>query len=167
MLTFVPLSIQIIYMQKKSSALLLIFGFMMIVLSSCHSPKDLVFKEFKNLSLDQLNFAGANLKVDLVYYNPNNFGLSLNRTDLDIFVDNTLLGHSSQNVQVSVPKRADFTIPLTINLDMKNILKNGLTSFMNKQVSIRALGSVKVGKAGIFKSFPVDYTTVQTLSMFK
>ena len=154
-------------MLKKSPALLLIFGFMMVILSSCHAPKDLVFKEFKNLSLDQLNFAGANLKVDLVYYNPNNFGLSLNRTDLDIFVDNTLLGHSSQDVQVSVPKRGDFTIPLTINLDMKNILKNGLTSFLNKQVSIRALGSVKVGKAGVFKSFPVDYTTVQTLSMFK
>lgn len=154
-------------MRKRSSTLLTLLGITMIFLTSCHAPKDLVFKEFKNLSLEQLTFAGASLKVDLVYYNPNNFGLSLNRTDLDIFVDSSLLGHSSQDIQVAIPKRADFTIPLKIDLDMKNLLKNGLTAYMNKQVSIRALGSVKVGKAGIYKSFPVDYTTVQTFSMFK
>ncbi len=136
-------------------------------MTSCHAPKDLVFKEFKNLKLSQVDFSGAALSVDLVYYNPNNFGLSLSRTDLDIFVDSTFLGHSIQDIQVAIPRRNDFTVPLKINLDMKNLLKNGLVSMMNKQVSVKVLGSVKVGKAGIYKSFPVDYTTVQTFSLFK
>jgi LEA14-like dessication related protein len=154
-------------MKKHLIPTLFLFVLSMLMLPSCQSPKDLVFKEFKNLSLDKMSFAGADLKVDLVYYNPNNFGLSLNRTDLDIYVDSTFLGHSSQDIQVSIPKRDNFTIPLKINLDMKNLLKNSLSSFVNKQVSIRAVGSVKVGKAGVYKSFPVDYTTVQTFSMFK
>lgn len=135
--------------------------------SSCHEPKSLEFREFKNLTLDKLSFAGAALKVDLVYYNPNNFGLQLNRTDLDVFVDSTFLGHSSQDVQVTISKRDVFTIPLKLDLDVKNLLKNGITSMLNKSVSVRVLGSVKVGKAGIYKSFPVDYKSIQNFSMFK
>jgi LEA14-like dessication related protein len=138
-----------------------------IFLPSCQKPKDLVFKEFKNLKVDQLSFSGAALNVDLVYYNPNNFGLQLSRTDLDIFVDSTFLGHSTQNIQVAVPRRDNFTIPLKVDLDVKNLLKNGVTSLFNKDVKVRVLGSVKLGKAGVYKTFPVDYTSVQNFSMFK
>ena len=134
---------------------------------SCHEPKSLEFREFNNLKVDKLSFAGAALTVDLVYYNPNNFGLQLNRTDLDVFVDSTFLGHSSQDIQVSIPKRDIFTIPLKLDLDVKNLLKNGITSLFNKNVAVRVLGSVKVGKAGIYKSFPVDYTSMQNFSFFK
>lgn len=136
-------------------------------LTSCHQPKDLVFKEFKNLSLEKLGFAGVALKVDLVYYNPNNFGLELNRTDLDLFVDSSFLGHSSQDIQIFLPRRDFFTIPLKVDLDMKNLLKNGLTGFFNRDIHVRLLGKVKVGKAGVYKSFNVDYTTVQNFSLFK
>ncbi len=156
------------YCMKKSSVFLLsILALVTIYLPSCREPKSLEFKEFRNLSVDKLSFAGAALKVNLVYYNPNNFSLQLNRTDLDIFIDSTFLGHSSQDVQVAIPKRGDFTIPLQVDLDVKNLLKNGITSLLNKNVSVRVFGTVKVGKAGIYKSFPVDYTSVQNFSLFK
>ncbi|MEJ7610027.1 MAG: LEA type 2 family protein [Ferruginibacter sp.] len=153
---------------KNNRSPFLIFGIAaLLFLSACHPPKDLVFKEFKNLTIDQLSFSGAALKVDLVYYNPNNFGLQLNRTDLDVFLDSTFLGHSSQNIQVAIPKRDNFTIPLKVNLDVKNLLKNGITSFFNRNVNVRVMGSVKLGKGGVYKSFPVDYTSVQNFSMFR
>ena len=157
-----------IFTLKKTFPLFALVSILFLGLqSSCHEPKSLEFREFKNLTLDKLSFAGAALKVDLVYYNPNNFGLQLNRTDLDVFVDSTFLGHSSQDVQVTISKRDVFTIPLKLDLDVKNLLKNGITSMLNKSVSVRVLGSVKVGKAGIYKSFPVDYTSIQNFSMFK
>ena len=154
-------------MKKYTVSLLSLMVILVMFLPSCREPKSLEFKEFKNLSVDKLSFAGAALKVDLVYYNPNNFSLQLNRTDLDIFIDSTFLGHSSQDIQVAIPKRDIFTIPLKLDLDVKNLLKNGITSLLNKDVSVRVLGSVKVGKAGIYKSFPVDYTSVQNFSLFK
>jgi len=132
----------------------------------CSAPKDLVFKEYKNLKIDKLGFSNANLSLDLVYYNPNNFGLELNRTDLDIYIDSNLLGHSSQVIQIAIPKRDVFTIPLKVDLDMKNLLKNGLTTLFNKEVKVRILGKVKVGKAGVYKSINVDYETTQNLSLF-
>ncbi len=152
---------------KSSASLLCIILFgMLVFMSSCREPKDLEFREFKNLSVEKIGFVSSNLTVDLIYYNPNNFGLELNRTDLDIYLDSNFLGHSSQDFQVAIPKRDLFTVPLKVELDMKNLLKNGLSSLFKREVSIRILGKVKVGKAGVFKSFPVDYTTVQNIELF-
>jgi LEA14-like dessication related protein len=154
-------------MKKSSSFPILVSVLFMVLLSGCQKPKDLVFKDFKNLTVDKLSFSGAALRVDLVYYNPNNISLQLNRTDLDIFVDSTFLGHSSQDVQIAIPKRSDFTLPLKVDLDVKNLLKNGISALLKKDVKVRMLGSVKIGKGGVYKSFPIDYTSVQNLSLLK
>jgi len=136
-------------------------------MSSCRTPQDLVFRDFSNLALDKLGFSASILKVDLIYYNPNNFGMELKRTELDIYVDSTFLGHSSQELQVAIPKRDVFTIPLKVDLDMKNLFKNGLTSLFNKTVNVRAVGTIKVGKAGVYKNFNIDYTSEQEIPLFK
>ena len=152
-------------MSARRYSILLIFV-VITLLPSCREPKDLEFRDFKNLKVENLGFNSATLLVDLVYYNPNNFGMELNRTDLDIFVDSLYLGHSRQDIQVQIPSRKEFTIPLKVDLDMKNLLKNGINAFLNKEVDVRVLGKVKVGKANIYKNFNVDYSTKQTFSLF-
>lgn len=134
-------------------------------LPSCRSPKDLVFKEVRDVSFENLKFSEAVLTLALDFYNPNNFGMELRRTDLDIYVNNIYFGKSVQDIQVKVPKRNDFTLPIQVRVDVKNLLLNGLNVLMNKQVEVRVLGQVKIGKAGVFKSFKVDYTTLQTFSI--
>ncbi len=145
------------------------FPFLMIIgifMTGCRSPKDLEFRSIKNVSVENLGFNSSTLKAELVYYNPNNFSLELNRTDLAIYVDSSLLGHSTQDFQLKIPKRDEFTFPLKIDLDMKNLLKNGIAVLFNKEVKLRLLGKVRVGKAQVFKTFPVDYTTIQSFSLF-
>ncbi len=154
-------------MRHKLSPFLYLFLSGCILLTNCQKPKDLVFKEFKNLHVDKVTFANAALTVDLIYYNPNNIGLQLSRTDLDIYIDSTFLGHSAQDIQVTIPKRDNFTLPLQVDLDVKNLLKNGIASLFNKDVHVRVTGWVKLGKLGVYKSFKVDYTSVQHFSMFK
>ena len=143
-------------------------SFLLVIffMTSCLAPKDLVYKDFKNLSVDKLGFGSSLLKIDLIYYNPNNFGLQLKRTDLDIFVDGNLLGHTAQEYQISIPKRGDFTLPIQIDLDMKNMLKNALSSIFSKEVMLKVTGTVKLGKANVYKTFPVNYEGKQTFSLF-
>lgn len=147
---------------------IIVIGFVLIsaFLSSCKEPKDLEFREIKNTKLSNVSFSAATLTADVVMYNPNNFGLELSRTDLDIFVENNLFGHTSQNIQVSIPRKEQFTLPLSMAIDTKNLLKNGFTALYNKEVTIRAVGNVKVGKMGVYKSFPVDYITKQIFKIF-
>lgn len=134
---------------------------------SCQAPKELVYRDFKNLTVDKIGFASTMLKLDLIYYNPNNFGLQLKYTDLDIFVDNNYLGHSSQDFQITIPRLSEFTLPLQIQLDMKNLMKNAIpTLLMGKEVMVKVTGTVKLGKANVYKTFPVNYEGVQKFSAF-
>ena len=153
-------------MQKRYLPLLTVIISYLFFMSSCRTPKDLEYREFKNLAVEKVGFGASTLKVDLVYYNPNNFGLQLKTTDLDIYVDNNFLGHSSQDYQISIPKRGEFTLPVQVEVDMKNVMKNVLATFLGKEVLIRVEGKVKIGKANVYKSFPVKYESVQKFSLF-
>lgn len=147
------------------SLLFLLLLFSSAMLPSCRTPKDLVFKEVRNIKLDAVQFSNTTLTADVEYYNPNNFSLELRRTDVDVFINDQLLGHTTQDVQLKIPKRNSFVVPVSLAVDMKNLLKNGLIALFNKEVTIRVLGKVKLGKAGVFKTFPVDYQTIQKISL--
>ncbi|MES2431945.1 MAG: LEA type 2 family protein [Bacteroidota bacterium] len=136
------------------------------LLLSCSAPKELEYRDFKNFTVDQLGFTSSTVKMDLVYYNPNNFGLQLQRTDLDIYIDSTYLGHTTQEFQITIPGRREFTLPIKVDVDMKNVLKNAMKTAFNQEVTIKVLGTVKVGKMNVYKSFPVNYEGKQTLSLF-
>ena len=151
-------------MSSKCSPLLLAILSSFIFMSSCRAPKDLEYRDFKNLSSDKLGFSTSTFKVDLVYYNPNNFGLQLRRTDLDIYIDSNYLGHTAQDYQINIPKRAEFTLPLSIEVDMKNAYKNAIPALFGKEVMVKVVGKVKIGKANVFKSFNVNYMGMQKFS---
>lgn len=152
----------------KSKLLLYPISFLLILFfaTSCQAPKDLVYRDFKNLKVEKVGFAATTLKLDLIYYNPNNFGLQLKYTDLDIYVNNNYLGHSSQDYQISIPRLAEFTMPLAIEVDMKNLLKNAFPTLLGKEVLLKVTGTVKLGKANVYKSFPVNYEGMQIFSAF-
>ncbi len=153
-------------MKSKVTLYLVYLSVLGLLLSSCGSVKDLEFRSFNNVKIEKVGFASSTLSVDLVYYNPNNFGLELSRTDLDIYLNDNFLGHSTQVMQVKLPRRDQFTLPIKVDLDMKNLLKNSLTSIFNSEVTIKAVGKIKVGKAGVYKLLPFEYVTKQKFSLF-
>lgn len=153
-------------MKKTLTPLFIPVLVLIIVMTSCRAPKDLEYRDFKNFSIQQLGFSSSTIKIDLIYYNPNNFGLQLKQTDLDIYLDSNYLGHSAQEYQITIPKRSEFTLPFEVNVDMKNMLKNALSTLLNKEVWVKVTGTVRLGKANIFKTFPVKYEGLQKFSLF-
>ncbi len=144
-----------------------IYGFTLLLASlGCSSPKDLEYQDYKNFKLDKLGFGSSRVSLDLQYYNPNNFGLQLRRTELDIFINNNLLGHSSSDTLINIPCRDTFLIPLKFDTDMKNIIKNAWNSMMGNEVTVKVTGKVKVGKGNVFMSMPVNYEGKHKLSIF-
>ena len=136
------------------------------LLFSCSTPKALEYRQFKNLTIEKLGFSSSTVRMDIVYYNPNTMGLQLKRADLDIYLNNIYAGHATQEYQITIPKLAEFNMPVQVDVDMKNIFKNAFTSLLNKQVIVKITGTVKVGKANIFISFPVNYEGMQTYDLF-
>lgn len=154
-------------MIKKPSILQMIFVLLVSIgIMSCNALKPFEVKSFRNFTIDKVGFSKSVLKVELEIYNPNVFGLELNRTVMDIYINGQLLGHTDQPVQVRVPSRKNFWLPVSIELDMKNMLRNIGTALINKEVTVRAVGTVRAGKGKIMKTIPFDYSSKQNISPF-
>ena len=144
----------------------LLFLPVILTILSCSSPKALEYKTYHNFSIQKLGFNSSTIKLDLEYYNPNNFGMQLKNSDLDIFIDGNLLGHSSFDTLIAIPRRDTFILPIKFDVDMQNIFKNAWSTLTGKEVLVRLTGKLKIGKANVFMSLPVNYESKQTFSMF-
>jgi len=142
------------------------YFFIVVAFLSCSSPKALEYQTYHNFNIENLGFNNSSISLDLEYYNPNNFGMQLKNTDLDIFVNGNLLGHSYTDSLIRIPRRDTFSIPVKFNVDMQNVFKNAWNTLIGKEVLIRLSGKVRVGKANVFMSLPVEYESKQTFSLF-
>ena len=138
----------------------------MFTVMSCSSPKAIEYTNYKNFSIDNLGFTNSQVNLDLEYYNPNNFGLQLKKTELDIFINNTFLGHSFSDSLINIPRRDTFLIPIRFTVDMHNILKNAWNTITTNEVLIKVSGKIKLGKANVFMSMPINYEGKHKFSFF-
>ena len=90
----------------------------------------------------------------------------MKHTDLDIFFDGSYLGHSSQDYQITIPKLSEFTLPMEVNIEMKNVVINALSTFLGKEVFVKVTGHVKLGKANVYKTITVNYEGKQRFVVF-
>ena len=142
---------------RKSLSYLSVLGLYIFAIMSCSTPKVLEYNTYRNFGIEKLGFTTSAVKLDLEYYNPNNFGLQLRRSELDVFINNTLLGHSSLDTLINIPRRDTFRLPIKFAVDMKNLFKNTWNTFSENEVTIKLTGRLKVGKANVFMSMPVNY----------
>jgi LEA14-like dessication related protein len=147
---------------KKS----LVFASLIILLASCTKPQGFDYRDMKNLKIETLGFDQTALSMELVYYNPNGFGVDLKNVDCDVYVDNSYLGKFQLDTLMHIPRRAEFSLPSRILVDMKTVLKNGFNLLFSQEVLINVKGTTRVGKAGFFTTVPFNYEARHKLSLF-
>lgn len=146
----------------------LILGLTLFTLTtiSCNTFKTPEYKEFRNVGFEQMGFSESVIKMELVYTNPNRFGFQVRKTEADVYVDEVYLGRAISDTLIKVDRKSDFVIPLKIQTDTKNMLKNSWQALTNKTVLIRATGTITAGVAGIFKTIPLAYEGRHETSFF-
>jgi len=149
-----------------SSKKILYVYFFALINFYCHAPKEFVYQDYKNFHIKKMGFNNSMVILDLQYFNPNNFGLQLKKTDLDIYIDNNFLGHSATDTLINIPRRDTFLLPIKFAVDMKNVFKNAFNALSGNEVTIKVTGKVKVGKANVFMSMPVNYEGKHKFSFF-
>ena len=105
--------------------------------------------------------------MDLVYFNPNNFGVDLKKVDCDIYVNQNYLGRYVLDTLIHIDKKSEFTLPSRMNVDMKNVFKNALAAIFNNEILITAKGTTRVGKGGIFVNYPFNYEGRHKIDLFQ
>lgn len=137
-----------------------------VFLISCNKPQSFEYRGMQNLKMDSVGLVSSKISLELVYFNPNNFGVDLRNVSCDIYINHNYLGKYVLDTVMHITKRSEFAIPGSMNVDMKNIYKNAIGTFLSKQVLVELNGSTKVGKGGFFITVPFNYSAMETFSMF-
>jgi len=146
---------------------LIIFGLLFLVLAAgCNKPQSFEYRGVQNLRIDSVGFASSRISLELVYFNPNNFGVDLRNVNCDVYINHNYLGRYVLDTLMHIPRRSEFLIPSGMQVNMKNIFKNALSTLLSNQVLVELKGTTRVGKTGIFITVPFNYSAMEKLSLF-
>ena len=143
-----------------------ILGLTLFLLPSCKKPVGFEYRDIKNFNIRNLGVEKSTVSMDLVYFNPNNFGVNLKNVKCDIYIDSSYLGQFLLDTSMLIPGKSEFTLPAFMNINMKGLLKNSMQILFNKELNIEAKGTTRVGKGGIFLTIPFQYKGKQKLNFF-
>lgn len=149
--------------------LLLILIPVAIFLVSCKSGniKEPEYREIQNVHIEKVGLLQTTAGFDMVYYNPNDFGVQLTNARGDIYIDNMYFGRFTIKDKVSVRKHQEFIVPALIQMDNVSAIKNHKEIFQKKQAVIRIEGFATVRKAGFTKEVPIKYDGIQGLERLR
>ncbi len=125
--------------------------------TSCGKIEDPQFKRIEKFGIKNLGISKTTIGFSIVYFNPNSFGVTVKEASIDVYADSVYLGKFSQPIETAVDKKSEFAIPLEGVISFEKALQFDLPSLIGKEVTIRAEGSVRVGKAGVFINKEVRY----------
>jgi len=137
-----------------------------LVMTACNKPQSFEYRGMQNLKIDSIGLESSKISLELVYFNQNNFGVDLRNVNCDVYINHNYLGKYVLDTVMHIAKRSEFSIPSSMNVDMKNIFKNAIGTFLSRQVLVEIKGSTKVGKSGFFITVPFTYSAMEKFSMF-
>ena len=141
----------------------------LVLLSSCGSGsiKEPEYRDIRDVRLINVGLLQTTAGVDLIYYNPNNFGVQLNEVRGDVYIDNHYLGRFTIDEKVDVGKRKEFIVPAIIKLDNIGAIKNQRELWKKKEAMVRIEGSARVKRSGIGINVPIRYEGMQNIERFR
>lgn len=135
-----------------------------IAIFSCGHMKAPEPRGMEEFRVSRFGLKQSTLELRLGYYNPNKSGITLKSADGDAWIDNEYVGHFSVDSLVRIHARDDFSLPLTLQVEMNQVLKTSSAILFGKIVSLKLEGKAKLRKGGISFSYPIRYEGKQDLS---
>ena len=149
----------------KRFFLMLLPALLCLPLPSCRVIQVPEYRAFKELKLAQVGLKESTLSLKLVYFNPNPFGYKIRNFSADIYIDQIHLGKTSSSELIHIAKKSEFTIPMELKVNMKNIPLHSLNLLLHKKINIRLNGSAMVGVNKLYKEIPIQYEGEQELKI--
>lgn len=149
-------------MTKKIVALLIIVAIFSALLPSCMRFEDITFRGIENLKIGKIGMNETTMEMNLIFNNPNNMGATLNNAQGKAWIQDIYVGDFLLNQDVKIPAKKDFSVPVRMSVNLKDVLKNSLTLMFSDSVNIKLDGAAKLSKGSILKTFPLRYNGKQS-----
>ena len=135
--------------------LTILLGFGLVSCGKIENPE---FRRLGSFGIKKLGITQTTVGFSIVYYNPNNFGVTVKDAAINVYVDSIYLGKFVQPQHTIVGNKAEFEIPMEGFISLGKALEFDLPSLVGKEVFLKAEGDVRVGKAGVFITKEIKYS---------
>jgi LEA14-like dessication related protein len=141
----------------------------MIFLASCKTSdlKEPEYRDIQNARLIEAGLLQSTAGVDFVYYNPNNYSITLTQARGEVYVDNKYIGRLELAEKVSVKKNSEFILPALIKLDNVSVIKNQNDIYNRKEILLRIEGMATLTKSGFSKELPFKYEKTESVDKLR
>ncbi|BAV06525.1 Late embryogenesis abundant protein [Filimonas lacunae] len=139
---------------------------LLTTIASCKKPVGFEYRGINNVKLENASLEKATVMLNMVYYNPNSFGVNLKHVDCDVYVDSSYIGKYTLDTLMHIDRKAEFTIPTTMNINVRSLLQGGMFALLGKKVNISVKGNSRVGKGGIFVNVPFNFSGQYAIPLF-
>ena len=143
----------------------LIYLLVIIVATSCATPKPFVFKGLKSIKVEKASFGKNILNANFAYQNPNAFELTLKQLDCDVFINDQPFTHYHLDTAFVIPANSDFVMPAKMEIELSAILKHSVDILFNKPMKVSVKGDATLSKGMFTKHLPIEFTTQQQLNL--
>ncbi len=131
---------------------------------SCRKPQELVYQKVQNFQIMGVGLSKSTVSLDIKLYNPNHFAVNLKEADIEVFVNERFVGKVNLNsTHYTIPKLDTFLMPVSVQVDIKNMIPDAIGLLFNKKIAIKLDGIIKAGKHGVYFPIPIKYEEMKEI----
>jgi len=154
----------------RSISLFAVFALLCAAFSSCKLSSP-AFRTIDNIKFESIGTKGLKLGAQAQFHNGNPLKCKVVDIDMNVLVDEKLIGVLGEKTDVVIKKKSDFTVPLgvlikpegTILDDFKTLYK----ILTDRPTMLYLVGDVKVKMMGLKFTVPIKYRQELKRSDFK
>ena len=143
----------------------LLWALLPLFLIACGKPTAFDYLGIKNLKVLKFGLKESTVAADVVYYNPNKYGFTMKRAEVNVYVNNNYFGKSTLDSTIHIPKKDTFAFPVILEVDMSSTALNALNIFGQGQdsVLVKMEGTTRIGRSGFYINYPIKYEGMQKI----
>ncbi|MDQ3278403.1 MAG: hypothetical protein M3Q06_08750 [Bacteroidota bacterium] len=123
----------------------------------CVQIEEPEFREIRDFHTDSVTLDSIGIHFSMAYYNPNDVSVSVKESVVVVYLDSVYLGAFRQSKGIDVKKNEEFAVPLSGMIPLSLFLKMDVRNLLKRQVTIKAEGTTRIGKAGIYITKRINY----------
>lgn len=139
---------------------LCIVAIAILLLSGCKLTTP-AFKTVDNVRFEKIGAKGLKLGADVTFNNPNRMKCRITDIDVNLVLDDKLIGTLGEKSDVIVNKQKDFKIPVGILIKPEGTILEDLETcykiIANKESELYFVGNIQVRVMGFKFTVPVKY----------
>ena len=144
-------------MTYRFNRFLLFFG-ILAGLASCRTLKEPEYRGIENFTLQKFDASESKIYLEMKYFNPNKANLKLRKASGKAYLNDSYLGQFHVDTLIRLLRKQDFKVPVTLVVDMKNVVNNSMAALLQSTVTLRFEGSVRLGKGLFYFNYPIHHS---------